>query len=72
MKSFLPNMFYYGFPVVLLTTLDEKGKADITPISCSFTLGTNAVIVLVKLNQVYDNVKIIFEAVFNLPTAQMW
>ena len=56
MKSFLPNMFYYGFPVVLLTTLDEKGKADITPISCSFTLGTNAVIALVKLNQVYDNV----------------
>lgn len=72
MKSFLPNMFYYGFPVVLLTTLDEKGKADITPISCSFTLGTNAVIALVKLNQVYDNVKSTPEAVFNLPTAQMW
>jgi flavin reductase domain protein FMN-binding len=72
MKSFLPNMFYYGFPVVLLTTLDEKGKADITPISCTFTLGTNAVIALVKLNQVYDNVKTTPEAVFNLPTAQMW
>ncbi len=38
MQSFLPNMFYYGFPVVLLTTTDEKGNANITPISCTFTL----------------------------------
>ncbi len=43
MQSFLPNMFYYGFPVVLLTTTDEKGNANITPISCTFTLSTHAV-----------------------------
>lgn len=72
MQSFLPNMFYYGFPVVLLSTMDDKGRANITPITCTFTLGTNAVIALVKLNQAYENIKAVPEAVFNLPTSQMW
>ena len=72
MQSFLPNMFYYGFPVVLLSTIDEKGKADVTPISCTFTLGTNAVIALVKLNQAYENVMAVPEVVLNLPNASMW
>ena len=56
MKSFLPTMFYYGFPVVLLTTTDKDGNADVTPISSTFTLGANAVIALVKLNKAYHNV----------------
>ena len=72
MQSFLPNVFYYGFPVVLLSTIDEKGKADVTPISCTFTLGTNAVIALVKLNQAYENVMAVPEVVLNLPNASMW
>ena len=72
MQSFLPNRFYYGFPVVLLSTIDEKGKADVTPISCTFTLGTNAVIALVKLNQAYENVMAVPEVVLNLPNASMW
>ena len=72
MQSFLPNMFYYGFPVVLLSTMDDKGRVNITPITCTFTLGTNAVIALVKLNQAYENIKVVPEAVFNLPTSQMW
>ena len=72
MQSFLPHMFYYGFPVVLLSTIDEKGKADVTPISCTFTLGTNAVIALVKLNQAYENVMAVPEVVLNLPNASMW
>ena len=72
MKSFLPSMFYYGFPVVLLTTIDKDGNADVTPISCNFTLGTNAVIALVKLNKAYYNVMEVPEVVFNLPSAEMW
>ena len=72
MKSFLPSMFYYGFPVVLLTTTDKNGNADVTPISSTFTLGANAVIALVKLNKAYHNVMEVPEVVFNLPTAAMW
>ena len=72
MKSFLPTMFYYGFPVVLLTTTDKDGNADVTPISCTFTLGANAVIALVKLNKAYHNVMEVPEVVFNLPTAAVW
>ena len=72
MKSFLPTMFYYGFPVVLLTTIDKDGNADVTPISSTFTLGANAVIALVKLNKAYHNVMEVPEVVFNLPTAAMW
>ena len=51
MKSFLPNMFYYGFPIVLLSTIDKEGKANVTPISCSFTIGKNAVIALCEIEQ---------------------
>ena len=65
-------MFYYGFPVVLLTTTDKDWNADVTPISCTFTLGTNAVIALVKLNKAYHNVMEVPEVVFNLPSAEMW
>ena len=72
MKSFLPTMFYYGFPVVLLTTTDKDGNADVTPISSTFTLGANALIALVKLNKAYHNVMEVPEVVFNLPTAAMW
>ena len=72
MKSFLPTMFYYGFPVVLLTTTDKDGNADVTPISSTFTLGANAVIALVKLNKAYHNVMEVPEVVFNLPTDAMW
>lgn len=72
MKSFLPTMFYYGFPVVLLTTTDKDGNANVTPISSTFTLGANAVIALVKLNKAYHNVMEVPEVVFNLPTAAMW
>ena len=72
MKSFLPTMFYYGFPVVLLTTINKDGNADVTPISSTFTLGANAVIALVKLNKAYHNVMEVPEVVFNLPTAAMW
>ena len=72
MKSFLPTMFYYGFPVVLLTTTDKDGNADVTPISSTFTLSANAVIALVKLNKAYHNVMEVPEVVFNLPTAAMW
>ena len=72
MKSFLPTMFYYGFPVVLLTTTDKDGNADVTPISSTFTLGANAVIALVKLNKAYHNVMEVPEVVFNLPTTAMW
>ena len=72
MKSFLPTMFYYGFPVVLLTTTDKNGNADVTPISSTFTLGANAVIALVKLNKAYHNVMEVPEVVFNLPTVAMW
>ena len=61
-----------NFPVVLLTTTDKDGNADVTPISSTFTLGANAVIALVKLNKAYHNVMEVPEVVFNLPTAAMW
>ena len=72
MNYFLPTLFFYGFPVVLLTTTDKDGNADVTPISSTFTLGANAVIALVKLNKAYHNVMEVPEVVFNLPTAAMW
>ena len=39
-----PKSFYYGFPVILLTTCDAAAATNITPISSSRCLGNNLVI----------------------------
>ena len=42
-----PGAFYYGFPVILLSTSDKANHTNITPISSSWSLGKNIVIGLV-------------------------
>lgn len=34
-----PGAFYYGFPVILLSTADKANHTNITPISSSWSLG---------------------------------
>lgn len=71
-QSIKTQMFYYGFPVVLLNTCDKDGKPNITPISSSWCLGDNLVIGVNMQNQAFDNLKACPEAVLNLADDSLW
>ena len=49
--------FYYGFPVLLATTKDQKGQDDITVLSSSWTLGDSVVLGIGVDNKGYKNIQ---------------
>ncbi|MDH2924402.1 flavin reductase (DIM6/NTAB) family NADH-FMN oxidoreductase RutF [Nicoletella semolina] len=67
-----PKMFYYGFPVLLLTTVDENGKPNISPLSSSWCLGDNLVIGVGICGKAFENLQRCPEAVVNLPDSSLW
>jgi len=67
-----PKSFYYGFPVILLTTCDAAGATNITPISSSWCLGDNLVIGLSTNSKAFENLQAVAEAVINLPDDGLW
>lgn len=67
-----PQMFYYGFPVVLLTTISPIGKTNITPISSSWCLGKNVVVGLGTQGKAFENLQTCAEVVLNLPDHTLW
>lgn len=72
-KKIEKESFYYGFPVVLMTTKDIGSKEDnITVISSTWTLGKSIVIGLGLHNKGFVNLKVGSEATFNLADASIW
>ncbi|MBC1814374.1 flavin reductase family protein, partial [Listeria booriae] len=72
-KKMEKDSFYYGFPVVLMTTKDtENNKDNITVISSTWTLGKSIVIGLGLANKGYLNLKVGSEATFNVADATIW
>lgn len=72
-KKLEKESFYYGFPVVLMTTKDSQNKADnITVISSTWTLGKTIVIGLGLNNKGFLNLKVGSEATFNVADATIW
>ncbi|VEG13805.1 flavin reductase family protein [Moraxella cuniculi] len=67
-----PKMFYYGFPVVLLTSVDNQGKTNISPISSSWCLGDNVVIGLGVQGKAYQNIQHCPEVVLNIASENLW
>lgn len=63
---------YYGFPVILLTTIDNEGITNIAPISSSWVLDNNIVIGLGTSSKSFENLKINPEAVLNLPDETLY
>ncbi|MDO5091396.1 MAG: flavin reductase [Cardiobacteriaceae bacterium] len=70
--AFKPDMFYYGFPVFLLSTCDADGHTNITPASSSWCLGEHLVIGLSTRGKAFANLQICPEAVLNLPDETLW
>ena len=66
------DTLYYGFPVFLLSSIDNNGTTNIAPITSSWSLGENIVIGLGTDSKTYENLKFIPEAVINLPDAKLY
>lgn len=67
-----PNILYYGTPVLLLSTLNEDGSTNISPLSSSWALGDCLVLGLGVQGQAFDNLSRHKECVINLPDATLW
>ncbi|MDO4228236.1 MAG: flavin reductase family protein [Capnocytophaga sp.] len=71
-KIIHPKMFYYGFPVVLLTTCGISGKNNISPISSSWVLSDNIIIGLGTQGKAFENINECPEVVVNIPDQTLW
>ena len=66
-----PSVFYFGTPVVLLSTLGSDGTANLTPISSAWALGDLYVLGLGTSHQGTVNLLRTGELVINLPDASL-
>lgn len=66
------NSLYYGFPVLLLTTTDNDGNFNVSPISSSISLNNKIIIGISKGGKTYDNLVSGSDAVINIPNFKLW
>ncbi|MGG1594331.1 flavin reductase family protein [Terribacillus saccharophilus] len=71
-KTINPKILYYGNPVVLLTTVNEDGTTNISPISSSWALDHFLVIGLGTTGKAYENLQRRGECVLNIPSPDLW
>ncbi|MFC4118247.1 flavin reductase family protein [Nonomuraea zeae] len=63
-----PNILYFGTPVVLISTSNEDGTANLAPMSSAFWLGWRAVLGLGARAKTSQNLLRTRECVLNLPS----
>lgn len=66
-----PKIHYYGTPVVLLSTLNEDGSANLAPMSSAWWLGQSCVLGLSTRGQTFANLRRSGEAVLNLASVDL-
>ena len=67
-----PRILYYGTPVVLVTTRNGDGTANISPMSSSWALGDHVVLGMLATGQGLENLSRERECVINVPGPAMW
>jgi flavin reductase (DIM6/NTAB) family NADH-FMN oxidoreductase RutF len=67
-KTIEPSILYFGTPVVLLTTLNEDGSANVAPMSSAWWLGWNCMLGLGARSKTSQNLLHQKECVLNLPS----
>ncbi|MGA5195694.1 flavin reductase family protein [Streptomyces exfoliatus] len=67
-----PSILYFGTPVALLTTENEDGSANLTPVSSAWALGQTVVLGLGADSQTAANLATRPELVINLPSPDLW
>lgn len=63
-----PAILYFGTPVVLISSLNENGTANLAPMSSIFWLGWRCMIGLSSLSKTTENMLRTRECVLNLPS----
>jgi flavin reductase (DIM6/NTAB) family NADH-FMN oxidoreductase RutF len=67
-----PSILYFGSAVVLLSTLNEDGSTNLTPMSSAWALGNRIVLGLGEGSHGLANLKRHPEIVVNLPDSSLW
>jgi flavin reductase (DIM6/NTAB) family NADH-FMN oxidoreductase RutF len=70
--SISPSILYFGTPVVLLSTENDDGSANLAPMSSAWALGDVVVLGLGCAGQTADNLARRPELVINLPGPGLW
>jgi len=65
------KVLYFGTPVVLISTLNPDGSANLAPMSSAWWLGQSAMLGLGDASQTSANLKRHGECVLNLPSSAM-
>jgi flavin reductase (DIM6/NTAB) family NADH-FMN oxidoreductase RutF len=63
-----PSILYFGTPVVLISTVNEDGSANLAPMSSAFWLGWRCVLGLAAGSKTPQNIRRTGECVLNLPS----
>ena len=71
-KSVHPPVFYIGNPVALITTCNEDGTTNISPMSSSWALRDRVVCGMSSASQCHENILREMECVINFPSASLW
>ncbi len=65
-----PAILYFGTPVVLISTLNEDGSANLAPMSSAFWLGWRCMLGLAAGSKTTQNILRTRECVLNLPSVE--
>src|SRR5919197_667171 len=66
-----PSILYLGTPVVLVTTLKEDGRANISPMSSAWWLAWTCMLSFDPTSKTVENLRRTRECVLNLPSADL-
>jgi flavin reductase (DIM6/NTAB) family NADH-FMN oxidoreductase RutF len=70
--SVRPSILYFGTPVVLISTCNLDGSANLAPMSSAWALGYSVILGLGTAGQTYANLIRERECVLNLPSPDLW
>ena len=70
-KVIKPKIMYFGTPVVLISTLNEDGSANLAPMSSAWWLGQTCMLGLGQSSKTVENLLREGECVLNLPSSDM-
>jgi flavin reductase (DIM6/NTAB) family NADH-FMN oxidoreductase RutF len=66
-----PSILYFGTPVILVSTRNPDGSANLAPLSSAFWLGWRCVIGVAATSKTSENLLREGECVVNLPSAEL-
>lgn len=70
-RTIEPTILYFGTPVVLISSLNEDGTANLAPMSSAWWLGWSCMLGLGQMGKTSENLLRTRECVLNLPSAAM-